>query len=367
MFEGELQTAGIRLDFRVDPSLHTLRIDWVRLDPSRLLQVLINLTTNAIKFTTTQDQRTIVVRVSASLYRPSDNDGREDPVEGLSSVSYVPTRTAKEKDPTDGPDWGSGQKVFLHFIVQDTGRGLTQDEMKLLFQRFSQASPRTHVQYGGSGLGLFICRELVELQGGEIGVASEKNKGSTFAFYIKVRRSSAPAGASSEASPTSRGNTSTSKMRVQPAFGTSGASTAALGAKPGPTISDRTQLVVLVVEDNIVNQKVLAKQLRKMGCAVHVANHGEEAMEKLRESRYWKGNPDGALDVSAILMDLEMPVMDGLTCTRRIRELQSIGDLVKHLPIIAITANARDEQINEARKVGVVSFFPADPLCPESD
>lgn len=76
--------------------------------------------------------------------------------------------------------------------MQDTGRGLSPEEKKLLFQRFSQASPRTHVQYGGSGLGLFISRELTELQGGEIGVASEAGKGSTFAFYVKCRKTTEP-------------------------------------------------------------------------------------------------------------------------------------------------------------------------------
>jgi hypothetical protein len=76
--------------------------------------------------------------------------------------------------------------------VQDTGRGLTVEEKKMLFMRFSQASPRTHIQYGGSGLGLFISRELTELQGGEIGVSSVAGEGSTFAFYVRARRSTKP-------------------------------------------------------------------------------------------------------------------------------------------------------------------------------
>jgi signal transduction histidine kinase len=76
------------------------------------------------------------------------------------------------------PDWGTGQQVYLYFSVKDTGRGLSEDEKTRLFHRFSQASPRTHVQYGGSGLGLFISRELTELQGGEIGVASTEGAGS---------------------------------------------------------------------------------------------------------------------------------------------------------------------------------------------
>lgn len=99
---------------------------------------------------------------------------------------------AKRTEQVFNSDWGDGEELFLEFAVRDTGRGLTPDEKKLLFQRFSQASPRTHVTYGGSGLGLFISRELTELQGGEIGVSSEAGKGSTFAFYVMCRRSSEP-------------------------------------------------------------------------------------------------------------------------------------------------------------------------------
>lgn len=106
-------------------------------------------------------------------------------------VNYFPTRN-KHSDLTKERDWGDGEEIYIHFAVQDTGRGLNDQEKKMLFLRFSQASPRTHVQYGGSGLGLFISRELTELQGGEIGVASEAGVGSTFAFYVKAKRSSAP-------------------------------------------------------------------------------------------------------------------------------------------------------------------------------
>jgi CheY-like chemotaxis protein len=115
-------------------------------------------------------------------------------------------------------------------------------------------------------------------------------------------------------------------------------------------------LKILVVEDNLVNQQVLAKQLRKAGCIVYLANHGGEAIEHVKESRFWKGREDDGLDIHVILMDLEMPVMDGTTAARKIREMQLAGNLVQHIPVIAVTANAREEQIKTTLEAGIVSF-----------
>lgn len=343
MFDGEVQTAGIKLDFKVDDSLRNLDINWVRLDPSRLLQVLINLTTNAIKFTTTQSKRIITVTLAASNQRPSRETGRN-------RVSYFRTRSKRE-DLTTGDDWGNGEKVFIHFAVQDTGRGLSEDETKLLFLRFSQVSPRTHIQYGGSGLGLFISRELVELQGGEIGVSSRAGEGSTFAFYVKARKSTTPTEIIDQLPVAGIRKSSLGK---QPSFSAPSKypSHAPLPEKP----KAREALKILIVEDNLVNQRVLQKQLRNLGCVVHVANHGDECLDRLRESTFWAGHEHQGLDLSVILMDLEMPIMDGLTCARRIRELEASGEVVRHVPIIAVTANARNEQIDTALAAGMVSF-----------
>ena len=343
MFESELSTADIEMEFQVDESLKRYDIDWVKLDPSRLLQVMINLTTNAIKFTTTQAKRTITITLSASLDRPPRKDRH--------GVSYFPTRS-KRKELTDGADWGNGDEVYLHFAVQDTGRGLSESEKKLLFLRFSQASPRTHVQYGGSGLGLFISRELVELQGGEIGVSSERGIGSTFAFYVKARKSTAPKEAM-EQLPSARGTRKPSQdkfIKASPAT-----ESPRFNDITAPSSKTRgTALKVLIVEDNLVNQRVLQKQLRNLGCVVHVANHGGECIDRLKESRFWRGHEDHGLELTVILMDLEMPVMDGLTCAKRIRQLERDGEVVRHVPIIAVTANARSEQIETALQAGMV-------------
>ena len=344
MFDGEVHTADIKLKFKIDESVEKFGIEWVKLDPSRLLQVLINLTTNAIKFTTTQEKRIINVTLAASLKRPA-KDG--------SIVSYFPPRS-KKKDLTKSSEWGTGEKVFLHFAVQDTGRGLTEDEKKLLFLRFSQASPRTHVQYGGSGLGLFISRELVELQGGEIGVASKAGEGSTFAFYIKARRSIAPKDDVDQFPGAGKRKPSTGKHAVPTPLKAVAESLPSSEASPSQKAIPKDTLKILIVEDNLVNQKVLGKQLRNMGCIVHVANHGGECLDRLRESTFWKGNARNGLEISVVLMDQEMPVMDGLTCTKEIRKLEEKGDVVSHVPIIAVTANARSEQIDTAMDVGMV-------------
>jgi len=347
MFEGEVQTAGIQMEFVLTDSFTRLGVDWVKIDPSRVLQVLINLTTNAIKFTTTEETRTIKVVLSASRERPSASDHP--------TVSYFPMR-AKRTDQTCGPDWGDGEEIYLEFAVRDTGRGLTPEEKKLLFQRFSQASPRTHVQYGGSGLGLFISRELTELQGGEIGVSSEAGKGSTFAFYVKCRRSSEPQEAL-EVLPTpsmSRkvSNAKDKGKRELPApskIATKIKDFATIPAKDGDASKPKPkkrELKVLIVEDNLVNQKVLQRQLHNHGIQTTVANHGGEALEALKASTFWASPQQSPLeDISVVLMDKEMPVMDGLQCTSQIRSLEQQGKLKRHVPIIAVTANARSEQI----------------------
>ncbi|TKA79553.1 hypothetical protein B0A55_02743 [Friedmanniomyces simplex] len=347
MHEGELQAADIQMKFVVDPSYRDLDLDWVRLDPSRVLQVLINLTTNAIKFTGTESRRTITVTVAASRERPSALQ--------RAPVEYFPTRR-KSMARINEADWGEGEVVYIHFSVKDTGRGLNPEEKKVLFMRFSQASPRTHVQYGGSGLGLFISRELTELQGGEVGVASESGKGSTFAFYVAARRSVVPV--------ETEGGTGTKfdykRGRSLPSTGTNVSSQKKLEGPPHPspgsqpTETKPSQQKVLIVEDNLVNQRVLQKQLKNLGTEVHLANHGGEALEKLRQSTYWaEGGPAGKLEVGVVLMDQEMPVMDGLTCTRKIRELEAEGKLTGHVPIIGVTANARAEQIQTALLAGM--------------
>lgn len=252
--------------------------------------------------------------------------------------------------------------------VKDSGCGLTAEEKKKLFNRFSQASPRTQVQYGGSGLGLFISRQLTELQGGEIGAASQAGVGSTFAFYVKSRRADCEQDhrpiqerLSQERQSQKRLTTDTAPSSEKQAGLRSALveirETSAAVTSPTSN-SDPKAWHVLIVEDNLVNQKILAQQLRKLGSTVHVANHGGEALALLQETVHFRGREADGKPLSVILMDLEMPVMDGLTCVRNIRGMEREGLIARHLPIMAVTANTRGEQIALAKDSGMDDVMP---------
>jgi len=128
---------------------------------------------------------------------------------------------------------------------------------------------------------------------------------------------------------------------------------------------EHKKLKILIVEDNLVNQRVLQKQLQNLGYVTHLANHGGEALDTLKQSRFWSGQESSGMDLSVILMDLEMPVMDGLTCARKIREFELDGSIVRHVPIIAVTANARMEQIQTALAAGMDDVMPKPFRIPE--
>lgn len=344
MFEAELIAHDIEFDFEVDDSFERYAIKWVKLDPSRLRQVLINLMTNAIKFTQGRETRNITVSLSAS------KDVSEITRKGTSYFDRVNHQRTAIMDINNPEEWGYGEEINVHCTVEDTGPGLLEEETTILFQRFQQATPRTHVQYGGSGLGLFISRILTEMQGGQIGVTSVRGVGSKFSFYIKTRRSLEPFADYENVVPfkiarksQAPGNPAKPQLARQPSK---------IKPEEAHPLFD-----VLIVEDNIVNQKVLQRQLRNCGNNTFVANHGKEALQTLERSRFWAGKEAEGVDISVILMDLEMPVMDGMTCARKIRELEREGTIVKHIPIIAVTAYARPEQIESAKAAGIVSFY----------
>jgi CheY-like chemotaxis protein len=344
MFNTEVQLSDIEMQFIVDDSYIAMDAGIVMLDSSRLRQVIVNLVTNAIKFTKTETrQRSITLCISAHA---------EPPAIGPKGFRYFPT----EKNYTDvtiSEEWGQGSVIYLRVEVADSGCGLTEEEKKNLFTRYSQASPKTHVKYGGSGLGLFISRQLTELQGGEIGVASEAGVGSTFAFYIKVRR--AVGQDAHVAHETLHPGLQVLNAPHKPSASRVSSAPASLTTIASLEENSPSHWHVLIVEDNLVNQKVLAKGIKKLGCTVHVANHGGEALELLQDTKHYVGQEKSGKDLTVILMDLEMPVMDGLTCVRKIRQLEKEGLLMTHLPVIAVTANARGEQVLAAKESGMVS------------
>lgn len=112
---------------------------------------------------------------------------------------------------------------------------------------------------------------------------------------------------------------------------------------------------VLIVEDNLINQEVLRRQLRKEGCVTHVAGNGDEALKIIKESGFAK---EGGISIDIVLMDMEMPVMDGITATSKIREMERVGKIRRHVPIMGISANARPEQVAKMTEAGMVYDNP---------
>ncbi|KAI4756642.1 hypothetical protein E4T52_11359 [Aureobasidium sp. EXF-3400] len=340
-FAVEAGREKIILQTQLDDSLNECNIEWVVVDPGRITQVLVNLVTNALKFTkTSKNKRNVTVRLGASRGPPTDLSVK------YAAVENPATAVQTETDIND--------TIYLWFSVTDSGCGMTEEEQTRMFNRFSQASPKTYNRYGGSGLGLFISKRLVELQGGQIGLASQVDVGSKFAFYVPARQTTKIDLPEPELSL---------RPKIEALPSDSSTTTTATNGQ------NTTDCSILVVEDNLVNQKVLQKQLSKIGYKVQIANHGQEALDYLTRTTAWRQQDRAETtplpDVHIILMDIEMPIMDGLTCSKRIRDLQSSRDIVKHIPIIAVSANARAEQMKQALDAGVDGFITKPFRMPE--
>ncbi|KAI5848592.1 hypothetical protein DFP73DRAFT_474167, partial [Morchella snyderi] len=360
MFEAEFAGKGIYWEFRVLEGYDLLDISWVNIDPSRTTQILVNLVANAIKFTALKEgEKKICVLLDASLESPTN----------WSNFDYLPTEKIPEQDAGEAPDWGTGQPLFLTITVKDTGIGISKQNKRNLFQRFNQV-PKTHITYGGSGLGLYISRRLCQLQGGNIGVSSVEGEGSIFRFYIKACRAAAPPTPATSVSIGSPTSTQGSTQSKRPNSYHSSPGGVRSHYNPPKYSSESSSIRkasqdplyhVLVVEDNLINQKVLRQQLVMEGCVVDTANNGQEALEKIMQSRFVKkdGKP---LDV--VLMDMEMPVMGGVEATKRIRQLE-VQRRTGHIPIIGISANARSEQLTMMTAAGMDDAIPKPFRIPE--
>ncbi len=215
----------------------------------------------------------------------------------------------------------SGDHVVIKFMVTDTGIGIPPDKMDLLFKKFSQVDASISRRFGGTGLGLAISKKLVERMGGKIGVESEVGKGSTFWFTVRLEKGD----------PTSEG---CAKASDEEEF--------KLGGLPD---NIRLKGRVLVVEDNPVNQQVVVGLLRKLGLRAEAVNNGKEALEVLEMIPY-----------DLVLMDIQMPVMDGLSASKAIRAPES-KVLNKEIPIIALTAHAFKEEVSKCIKAGMNDYL----------
>jgi two-component system sensor histidine kinase/response regulator len=208
---------------------------------------------------------------------------------------------------------------FIRFAVSDTGIGLTEEQIGKLFQSFQQADMSTSRKYGGTGLGLAISKKLAELMGGAVGVESEYGKGSTFWFTARLGKGVAKAKNLDQQAETAIVN---------------------LAAIKGSSI--------LLVEDNEFNQQIATELLTDAGFSVDVAENGQVSIEKLNKRAY-----------DIVLMDMQMPVMDGVTATRELRK----DERFKDLPILAMTANVMDTDIEKCREAGMWDHIgkPIDP------
>lgn len=204
-------------------------------------------------------------------------------------------------------------RYCLSVQVEDSGIGLTRTETENLFQRFRQAEITTARNYGGSGLGLAISKQIVELMQGQIGVNSTPDNGSVFWFTVLLEPGSAPA---------------------------------ALPDQPAHNTISHHELNVLIVEDNAVNRLVITGLLRKLGISSLVAHDGAEALAILQD------HPE----VELVLMDCEMPVMDGFEATRKIR-IRERDQYLAHLPIIALTAHALPEHRQKCIDCGMDDYL----------
>ncbi|GAA6063949.1 hypothetical protein JCM10212_004904, partial [Sporobolomyces blumeae] len=320
MFKTESRAKGIELKLVIGSSLARLGPRArVYADPARLTQILVNLLSNAIRFTAKSAVRRVTLAVEVSA-KPPDRD----------SPLVPPAETEYQID--------ERKPVYLFFSVEDTGPGMTEEETGKLFKKFMQASPFTHTTWGGSGLGLWIARNLCELQAGRIEVASTRGEGSIFRCFITAR--SVDRGLQrddSRAIPVIEGITAPNAAR--------GEVPRVFLSKPQEKSTPLGGLRVLCCEDNQINRTVLKRQLVKEGVAeVLLACDGQEGIDMLYRRDV------GSVD--CILMDIEMPVKDGLQATRDIRRDEKEGRRAGHQRIIALTGNARSAQKEAALEAG---------------
>jgi PAS domain S-box-containing protein len=270
---------GIDLNYLIAPEVPSVLLG----DPSRLNQILINLIGNAIKFTHVGE-----IKINVSL------------------------------------DKENGRFSYVKFQVSDTGVGIPDDKILHIFDSFTQADASVTRRYGGTGLGLTIVKQIVELQNGTINVESKENQGTIFTFII----------------PYETGQT---KDLIHPHKSSEFKEIVKHSFK---------NLKILLVEDNDINRLYATNILKKWDCIVEGAENGYIGVEKLKNADY-----------DIVLMDVQMPIMDGYEATRKIR--QSLDSTKREIPIIALTANAIKGDNEKCFQVGMNDYL-SKPFHPEA-
>jgi signal transduction histidine kinase/ActR/RegA family two-component response regulator len=274
--EGVYREVASARNLSLTTDFSALRCDWVRGDPTRLRQILVNLLGNAMKFT----EHGQVVFSAQHIASPEDDS-----------------------------------KTWCRFTIQDTGIGMTAQALAGLFQRFVQADASTTRRFGGSGLGLSICKQLIDMMGGHIHAESSVGQGSRFWFDLAF-----------DAAKSARPETP-------------------LLASDQPNAALAQGMRVLVAEDNKINQLVIRSLLERRGATVTIAENGKLALEQVQSGRF-----------DLVFMDCQMPEMDGLDATRQIRAWERTQPDRLPLPIIALTANVQTSDRDACFAAGVTDF-----------
>jgi signal transduction histidine kinase len=264
LFIAQLKDKDLELKYTLDPTIPP----FLKGDPLRIKQILLNLISNGLKFT---EEGGIYITVQALQLKP---------------------------------------EIVIEVSVRDTGIGIPNDKQKTLFEAFTQVDSSTTRKYGGTGLGLQISKSLVEIMGGTIRLNSQLDKGSSFTFDLHLQEGEEVISISSDSQNTDK--------------------------------SSVADLHVLVAEDNTTNQMVVGAMLKRLGYAYDICNNGQEAINALNKKQY-----------DMILMDCQMPVLDGFAATEKIR----MNPKWQTLPIIALTAGATDKEQKQCFEAGMNDFL----------
>ncbi len=313
---------GLELALRIRPGVSTALIG----DPLRLRQILINLLGNAIKFTK-HGEVTLTVEAAAPAQ--------------LSEFLVPPPGTEAACGPLDADTPQTRQ--LLRFVVRDTGVGIAADKLEAIFSNFTQADSTIGRKYGGSGLGLAIVKRLVELMNGQIEADSRLGEGTTLSFVVPLDIQPGAATGSPACAAAADGH----------AYRNGGAATGAADAAAVPPGAARPRAVargatamvtrplrILLAEDSPDNRLLIEVYLKSTPYRLDYAEDGEAAVRKFMTAQY-----------DAILMDLQMPVMDGYEAVAEIRRLEQTGHR-RRTPIIVLTASADDEAARMSFKMG---------------